>query len=173
MFRLKDLFRTVVMFIVGFCAYITIEVLYRGYSYPLMGTMGGVVFILIDQINEKYSWNVELSYQAILGGIYATITELIYGLIDKEYLHLNMWNYQDEYFNFYGIVCLKFSIYWCLLALLAVLVADFINYCLYRHSRVPYYIIFGHIWVPKIYQLLDDYDIECEEEEYDEEYEEK
>ena len=133
---LKDLFRTVVMFIVGFCAYITIEVLYRGY-------------------------------------IYATITELIYGLIDKEYLHLNMWNYQDEYFNFYGIVCLKFSIYWCLLALLAVLVADFINYCLYRHSRVPYYIIFGHIWVPKIYQILDDHDIECEEEEYDEEYEEK
>ena len=55
----KNIFRVIVMFVMGFMSYITIEVLYRGYSYALMGTLGGIVFILIDQINERYTWDVE------------------------------------------------------------------------------------------------------------------
>ena len=33
----KKVYKNVILFIVGFCLYITIEVLFRGYSYPLMG----------------------------------------------------------------------------------------------------------------------------------------
>jgi len=152
---MKDIFRTVVMFIVGFSSYITIEVLYRGYSFPLMGIMGGIVFILIDQINERFSWDIDLLYQGIIGGLYATLMELIFGLIDKFYLHWNMWDYTTEWLNFYGIICLKFSIYWCLLAILAVLIADFVNYCIYRDSSAPYYMILGKKWVPGIYKILE------------------
>ena len=152
---IKDIFRMVVMFIVGFCAYVTIEVLYRGYSYALMGLMGGIVFILVDNINEKYGWNMDLLLQAFIGGVYATLCEFLFGLIDISFLHIYMWNYSDEPFNIAGIVCLKFSLYWCVLALFAILIADFINYCIYRTSQRPYYMLFGHKWVPCIYNILD------------------
>ena len=153
---MKDIFRIIVMFIVGFSAYITIEVIYRGFSYLLMGAMGGIVFILIDRINEHYTWDTELPFQAIIGGIYATIAELIVGLIDVEYLGVGMWDYSEELYNFMGIVCPKFSLCWCGLALLAVFVADFVNYCIYRNSQRPYYLIFGKLWEPSIYSVLED-----------------
>ena len=152
----KETFRLFVMFIVGFCVYITIEVLYRSYSYPIMGLMGSILFILIDDINERYDWDIELPYQAIIGGIYATMLEFVVGLLDRIYFHQQMWDYSEEFLNFQGVICLRFSIYWCLLTVLAVLVADFVNYCLYRESQVPYYMIFGRKWKPKIYEILED-----------------
>lgn len=152
---MKDLFRVIVMFIVGFCSYITVEVLYRGYSYALMGLMGGIVFILIDQINERHGWDIDLIAQSILGGIYATVFELQFGIFDRFVLHWNMWDYSDRICNLYGIICLEFSIYWCLLSLIAILVADFINYCIYRSSERPYYMILKHRWDPSIYNILD------------------
>ena len=142
------------MFIVGFMAYISIEVLYRGYSFPVMGITGGIIFILIDQINEKYPWDLDLIYQGIIAGIYAILMELIVGLIDKEYLHWHMWDYSDQAFNFMGIICPKFFLYWCILGVLAVLVADFINYCIYRDSEPPYYIILNKKYTPGIYKIL-------------------
>lgn len=151
---MKSLFRVLIMFIVGFCAYISIEVLYRGYSYPLMGTMGGLVFILIDRINEKYSWDMELPYQAFIGGIYATITELIYGLITRFGMDIQMWDYSERAFNFMGIICPLYAFYWMLLSLVAILVADFINYCLDRNAEPPYYIILGKKYIPGIYKVF-------------------
>lgn len=151
---MKDLFRTTVMFIVGFMSYITIEVLYRGFSYPSMGIVGGIIFILIDRINERYPWDLDLIYQGIIAGIYAILIELIVGLLDKEWLHINMWDYSDEAFNFMGIICPRFFLYWCILGILGVLVADFINYCLYRDSEPPYYIIGSKKYIPNIYKIL-------------------
>lgn len=150
----KNLFRIIVMFIVGFMAYITIEVLYRGFSFPLMGILGGVIFLLIDGINERYSWDTELWFQAIAGGMYVTIIELIFGLIDREVLHMNMWDYSDQAFNFMGVICPKFSLCWCLLSVFAVLVADFVNYCLDRTAPAPYYVIFGKKYTPGIYEVM-------------------
>lgn len=53
----KKVYKNVILFIVGFCLYITIEVLFRGYSYPLMGVCAGLVvvssvFLLHD--NDHY-----------------------------------------------------------------------------------------------------------------------
>lgn len=152
----KDIFRMSVLFIVGFMSYITIEVLYRGYSFAIMGIVGGLLFLMIDQINEYENWNVDLVYQAFLGGIYATLIELIVGLVDAEYLHLNMWDYSDQLGNFLGVICPLFSFYWCLLTILAVLVADFINWAIIKDRTVPHYYIFGKLYEPRIYKLLNE-----------------
>jgi len=64
--------RYAVLFLTGFCTYITIEVCYRGYSYPLMGLCGGIILIVIDSINEKISWYIDILLQGIIGSFIVT-----------------------------------------------------------------------------------------------------
>lgn len=84
--------RQLVLFIVGFCIYITIEVCYRGYSYPLMGLCGGIILLMIDCINEKISWNTDILLQGCIGSIIATLFELIIGSICLVYNFELMWD---------------------------------------------------------------------------------
>ena len=71
----KMLDKNVILFTVGFCIYITIEVLFRGFSYPLMGVVGGITLILLDKINNKISWETDLTIQAIIGSVIVTLFE--------------------------------------------------------------------------------------------------
>ena len=48
----------------------------------------------------------------IIGAIFATLVELLGGwLLDAVY-HTRWWDYSDEFLNFKGYICLKFSIFW-------------------------------------------------------------
>ena len=62
--------RKVVLFLVGFCVYITIEVCFRGYSYPVMGLCGGVILLMVDMINETISWDMDILLQGAIGRFY-------------------------------------------------------------------------------------------------------
>lgn len=52
----------------------------------------------------------------LLMGISMTALELIAGLIFVKKMKVKLWDYSDKPFNFEGIICLEFSIYWILLA---------------------------------------------------------
>ena len=57
-----------VLFLVGFCVYITIEVCFRCYSYPLMGVCGGLLLLLLDPLNNKvFGWDTDLLLQGTIG----------------------------------------------------------------------------------------------------------
>lgn len=131
------------LFLTGFCIYITMEVLFRGYSYPLMGVVGGISLVLIDKINDYISWDLDLIIQSILGGIIITGLELIVGLIDKHYLFIDMWDYSNLAFNFEGKICLLFSCIWCLLAMVGIFLSDAFNYYMFRDTECPRYTILG------------------------------
>lgn len=133
----------IVLLYTGFTSYITIECLFRGYSFALMGVCGAIDFILIDSINNRVSWNIPLIIQGVIGSGIITFTELIVGELDKHILHIGMWDYSNMLFNFDGVICLEFSLIWILVSIYAILVADFINYYLLRDGKKPYYIIFG------------------------------
>ena len=135
----NNVIKYVTLFLVGMCVYTTIEVFFRGYSYPLCGFMGAIDFILIDKINNKISWNMDLLLQGIIGSGIITLSELIVGLIDKYYLHLNMWNYSLLPFNFMGVISLQFSLIWILISIIAIFLADGINYYVFKEQPAPYY----------------------------------
>ena len=80
---MRNVFKNVVLFIVGFCLYITIETCFRGYSFPLMGCCGGLCVVILDKINDHISWDVDLFWQALSGGLLVTIMELVIGTIAK------------------------------------------------------------------------------------------
>lgn len=141
----KKVYKNVILFTVGFCLYITMEVLFRGYSFPLMGVCAGLVVVLLDKINDYISWDIDILVQSILGMLMVTIMELIIGTIflDTNLLPV-MWDYSNLPLNFRGIICIPFMALWMILSFIAILVADSINYYVFNEEPAPYYKLFGH-----------------------------
>ena len=141
---MRIVFKNVVLFIVGFCLYITIETCFRGYSFPLMGCCGGLCVVILDKINDHISWDVDLFWQALSGGLLVTIMELVIGTIAKYTSLLPvMWDYSNLPLNLDGIVCVPFFIAWLFLSVVAIFVADSINYYVFEDTVVPHYLLFG------------------------------
>ena len=138
--------KNILLFLVGYCAYIAIEVTFRGVSYPLMGICAGLAVIIIDKINDYLSWDIDIILQGVIGSIVITIFELIIGEISltTELLPI-MWNYSNVPLNFDGVVCVPFSLIWVSLSIIGILVADAINYYIFGESPIPYYKCFGRI----------------------------
>lgn len=135
--------RQIILFAFGFCIYITIEVCFRGYSYPLMGMCGGIALLIIDSINNKISWDVDLILQGILGSFVVTMMELVIGEITLFLGLPPMWDYSNMPFQFDSVICLPFSLAWVGIAIIGVFVADAINYYIFEDLPVPYYKVFG------------------------------
>lgn len=137
--------KCVFMFIFGFMAYITIEVCYKQTSHWMMGLCGGLVFVLLDKINDKISWDMDILVQGTIGSLLITSLEFIIGEMSLRGLIQPMWDYSDMPFNYKGIVCLPFSLIWVGLSIVAIVVADFINYYIFNEDTIPYYKLFGKI----------------------------
>lgn len=135
------------LFIVGFCLYITIEVLYRGTSYVLMGICAGIAIIILDKINDLISWDIDILWQCLFGSLLITLMELLIGKMSLAgYLPI-MWDYSSVPLNYQGIICLPFSLIWAALSFVAVLLADAINYYIFGDLPVPYYRCFGKVFL--------------------------
>ncbi|MDY4495026.1 MAG: hypothetical protein SPE24_09170 [Erysipelotrichaceae bacterium] len=136
--------KSILLFLVGYCTYISIEVTYRNISYPIMGICGGLAILLLDKINDNISWNIDLCLQGLCGSALITFFELIIGEIA---LHTSllpiMWDYSNVPLNFDGVICLPFSIVWFFLSVPAIFLADAINYYVLDEPQVPYYNLFG------------------------------
>ena len=135
--------KTLTLFYVGFTSYITLEVLFRGHSFFLMGLVGALCFLINDKINDWISWDIDLCLQGILGACVVTFFELVTGELDKHVLHIGMWDYSDMPFNFDGVICLTFSILWIFVSIYGIVLSDIINYYFLDYGQAPYYRILG------------------------------
>ena len=143
---MKYFIKNMLLFGVGYCTYIAIEVTYRGSSYALMGICGGLAVVIIDKINNYISWDMDILIQGSIGSFVITIFEFVIGEIA---LHTNvipiMWNYSNVPLNIDGVICLPFSIIWICLSIVGILVADAINYYLLNIQPCPYYKCCGKV----------------------------
>lgn len=140
----KNIFKNIILFITGFCIYITIEVLFRSYSYPLMGLVGGLSLILIDKINDYISWDLPLLLQMFIGGMEVTLLELLSGEFALHILNIRMWDYSNMWMSMCDdLICPLFSFFWILLAGVGILLADSINYYVIHEETRPYYKVFN------------------------------
>ena len=141
---MKDKFlKNLVLFLVGFCSYITIETLFRGYSYWQMGICGGLAIVILDKINDLISWDVDIIIQGTFGSLLITFMELIIGLTQDYFSLPHMWDYSNMPLNYRGIICVPFMAIWFLLSWVAILLSDCINYYVFEEMPVPYYKLFG------------------------------
>lgn len=112
-----------------------------------MGVCAGIAILLLDQINNRISWDMGLFWQGAIGSGIITIFELGIGEYVK-FLNLPlMWDYTHIPFNFDGVICLPFSLIWIALSIIGIFIADAINYYVFDELPVPYYKLFGKVIV--------------------------
>ena len=138
---LKIVFKVFILFIIGAFTYMGIEIAFRGFTHWTMGIVGGLCFILIGGLNEFYGWDMPFWKQCLIGAAIVTGLELAAGLLLNKVLGLGIWDYSAIPFNFMGQICLPFSVAWCFLSGVAVVVDDWLRYFLF-HEEKPHYKFF-------------------------------
>jgi len=93
----------------------------KGPYLPLYG-FGGLLILAGHLLLASYSLPVRaLFYFVVLNGL-----EFATGVVVEKIFHIRLWDYSDHRFNIGGHVCLRFAMYWMLLATGLDLSLDFI-----------------------------------------------
>lgn len=85
---------------------------------PLYG-FGLCILYILSQMSHLLPLSNPVAVKIIvimLMALCMTLLELIAGLIFVKGMNVELWNYSDKPFNYKGIICLEFSIYWLALA---------------------------------------------------------
>lgn len=86
---------------------------------PLYGFGLCALYLLANLENTGLIKDVTVGSKLLLFIVMAivmTLLEYIAGVIFIKGMHVQLWDYSKEKFNFQGIICLKFSIYWAILS---------------------------------------------------------
>lgn len=136
---LLELFKVIILFLIGGALYCFIEILWRGHTHWTMGVVGGLCFIIIGGLNNYLPWNMKIWKQAIIGSLVVTGCELIFGIILNLFLNLHIWDYSNMPLNIMGQICLPFTILWVFLSFVCIFLDDWIRYVLFKEQRPEYY----------------------------------
>ena len=137
----KKIVENVILFLIYGLIYFIIETIYK-YPRPSHWTMfvlGGILGIIIGMLNEDLSWETPIWLQSVVGGCIVTIFELFFGLILNVWLGLNIWDYSDLPCNFMGQICLQFTLIWCVLSIVCIVLDDWLRYWLFGEEK-PHYV---------------------------------
>ena len=105
-----------VLFYLGGCAYMGLELLWRGRSHGSMFLAGGACFLLIGHLNHVRP-RLPLPLRAVAGAGIVTMVELAVGLAANR--NFQVWDYRDQAGNFLGQICPMFSALWIPVSLMA------------------------------------------------------
>lgn len=130
-----------IMFFTGGFLYCAIEILARGYSHISMLIAGGTCFLLVGVIESILGHSASILSQMFFCGIMITTVELLFGIVVNRQLHLNVWDYSGEQYNFQGQICLLYSNLWFLLSCPVIFLHDYMEFLL-LNVPLPHYRIF-------------------------------
>lgn len=126
---LKRVLEYFIIWLIGGAAYVGIEMLWRGYSHWSMFILGGLCLLIVGLLNEGcFPMRFGLIPQGLMGGCIITALEFVCGLIVNVGLGLSVWDYSDLPLNIMGQVCIPYTFAWIFLAMVAVVVDDWIRY---------------------------------------------
>lgn len=135
---MKQFLKYLFLFWFGGSFYITLEVLWRGYSHWTMGVLAGFVFISIGLLNEIWSWDTSIIIQILAGTIIATTGEFITGCIVNLWLGWDIWDYSDMWGNILGQICPAFIALWIPISLLSIVIDDMIRWKFFNEEKPKY-----------------------------------
>ncbi len=89
-----------------------------GPCVPLYGFGLCIVYLLASAESRVLSFvpAVNMGVMLLCMGLFMTLLELAAGELLLRFFNMRLWDYQNERFNYKGLICLRFSIYWTLLS---------------------------------------------------------
>lgn len=123
---MQKLKKYMLFFALGGAGYAVLELLWRGRTHWTMVIAGGLCFSMFSLVAERFR-GIGLIPKALLCALGITVVEFAFGIVFNMLLDMNVWDYSDMPFNFMGQICLYFSFLWCVLAVLFLPLAEFIN----------------------------------------------
>lgn len=141
MTAIKKILQAIVLAGIGGTVYMVLEAMWRGYTHWAMFFVGGLCFLCVGAINEIIPWDVSLIVQMILGGQIITMIEFVSGCVLNLWLKWDVWDYSNLPFNVLGQICLLFTLLWCLVSLVAILLDDWLRWKLFGEEKPHYKII--------------------------------
>ena len=109
------IWKQILYFYLGGMAYAALELLWRGRTHGSMFVLGGACFLALGQLRRL---RLPLPARAAAGSAIVTAAELGTGLlVNRSY---TVWDYRRVPMNFMGQICLRYSLLWipvCLLAM--------------------------------------------------------
>ncbi|HIU75980.1 MAG TPA: hypothetical protein IAC62_08875 [Candidatus Pelethocola excrementipullorum] len=153
----KWLLKNILLFLIGYCLYLAIEVTYRGYTYRLMGIVGGLALIVLSSLSSSVMKGYQLPLQMLVGALIITSFELISGVFALFVLDIRMWDYSNQWMSSFGnLICPLYTLFWFFLSGLGILFTDTWDYYVMWGDRRPEYRIFRwNLVLPERHDLRD------------------
>lgn len=137
---MKRLYKYVTLLLVGGGLYVLLELIWRGRSHWTMFLIGGMCFVSLGLINEIIPWEMPLWQQVFIGACIVTGLEFLTGCIVNLWLGWAVWDYSGIPGNILGQICPQFFILWLPVALIAIVLDDWLRYWWFDEER-PHYIM--------------------------------
>lgn len=135
---MRWMLRAATLLAVGGVVYVLIELLWRGRSHPSMFLVGGLCFVLVGGINDRFGWDMQLALQAAIGTAAIVAVELAAGCVLNLWLGLGVWDYSTLPLNLRGQICVPFLPLWAVLALVAIVLDDVLRWRWFGEERPRY-----------------------------------
>jgi len=132
---MKEIFKLTIITAIMGILYVLIELLYKGYTYWQLALIGGLAGMLTGYTNSILKWKLPLLLQGALGMVIATTCEFVGGYYFNICNHCSIWDYSNLPFNFYGQICLYYSVAWFFLSVLGIFLYNNIRYKVFREPN--------------------------------------
>jgi len=131
------------LFCIGGTIYLFIEGLWKslvshGTTSFTMFLLGGIVFLLIGLINEQFRHGMSFWLQIIIGTIYVTVLEFVFGCVLNLWLGMHIWDYSNVPLNLAGQICVPFILIWTVLVAVAIVIDDWLRHILFGECKPKY-----------------------------------
>lgn len=103
-----------------------------------------ILAIPMERFGAELPWKTPLPIQAIICGVGITVVELIAGVILNVWLGLGVWDYSNMAYNLWGQICPQFTLLWCALSIVGIVMLDWMRYAV-EGEEVPHY----YLWFNK------------------------
>ncbi|WP_298024657.1 putative ABC transporter permease [uncultured Dysosmobacter sp.] len=114
---------------------------FRGRPETISWTMLILAIFLaipLERFGAELPWEMPLPAQAVICGLSITAAEFAAGCVLNLWLGLGVWDYSEIPGNLLGQVCPQFTLLWCGLSVIGIVILDFARYAVEGGERPRY-----------------------------------
>ena len=106
-----------------------------------------IVGIIISQYNNIFTYDMDLAWQVLFGGLTSIMLEYLFGITFNQ--DFTIWDYRGLWGTFaHNQLNILFCGAWFVIVCMSIFTLDWVEYKVLHDENKPYYVVFGHIFRP-------------------------